>query len=258
MRLFSSLPSYIIAQIYFSYLTTRILSTIYKHVSKLTRTVFNKTRKFDLHTWPPNPATTIALLPYLRLIYNQLYQSTIAPHERRWEAAVRSPTTEQAEELPQDPENQNPQQAGNDNNGDAMAEDDGLAFGLELEIEQDPHPDHPVGAPIRRNYPTAGILSSAIGALLFPSIAASVGGVLAVVLPTKWVSKSRPTGPFWGRNAAATQGGLLAERWGRVIVGGMMFVVVRDAVVLYGKYKRAKASAEVKIRDWKGPRRGNA
>jgi len=139
-----------------------------------------------------------------------------------------------------------------------MAEDDGLAFGLELEIEQDPHPDHPVGAPIRRNYPTAGILSSAIGALLFPSIAASVGGVLAVVLPTKWVSKSRPTGPFWGRNAAATQGGLLAERWGRVIVGGMMFVVVRDAVVLYGKYKRAKASAEVKIRDWKGPRRGNA
>jgi len=232
---------------------------------KLTYLVFNRTSRVNLNSWPPNPATTLALIPYLRLIYNQIYQTAIAPHERRWDAAVRLPVaTDQQEEPLQDPENQNPgnqngnqAEAQNGNNEQPRDEDDGLAFGLEFEIEQDPHPDQPVGGPVRRNYPTAGILSSAIGALVFPSVAASFGGILGMILPTRWVSKERVIGGFWGRSANTTKGGLLAERWGRVVVGGMVFVVMRDAVVLYSKYKKAKASAEVKIRDWKGPRRAD-
>ena len=131
-----------------------------------------------------------------------------------------------------------------------------MAFGLALEIEHGPAEDQPLGAPVRRNYPTAGILSSAVGALLFPSIAATVGSILSITLPTKWVTKGRMSAGFWGRGTETR--GLLTERWGRVVVGGCIFVVVRDAAVLYGKWRRARASEGVSIKDWNGPPRARA
>ncbi|KAG9240122.1 hypothetical protein BJ878DRAFT_318982 [Calycina marina] len=204
------------------------------------------------------PASTIAMLPWIRSTYNEIYAHTFAAQERRWDAAVYRPRSPALVPEPQgvaDFINRQDQadQANQFNNPPAPApapaaegenEDDGVIFGIDVAIEENGGPDNPNGdQPVRRNYPTAGALNTIVGALLFPSIAASVGGLFALTLPAKIVDK--------GRGAT----GLISEKWGRVVVGGACFAVIRDAVLLYGKWRRARAMQDVKVRNWNGPRR---
>jgi hypothetical protein len=82
------------------------------------------------------------------------------------------------------------------------------------------------------------IASTVVGALFFPAISATVGDILLRTLPAKWL----------GRKS------ILGEKWGRTIVGGCLFVVLKDAVVLYCKWKKARDFGKKKIMDYKGPR----
>lgn len=51
----------------------------------------------------------------------------------------------------------------------------------------------------------------------------------------------------WGFTPAPT--GLLQHRWGRSLVGGCLFVVLKDALVLYAKYRGAEAKKNRSIKE---------
>jgi hypothetical protein len=94
----------------------------------------------------------------------------------------------------------------------------------------DPQPDTP--------YLTE-IINSMVTSLLFPAISYGMGELIRMAAPRAWV---RP----WRGPGAPT--GLLQERWGRSLVGGCLFVVLRDAVALYTKYRRVQVKANRKVR----------
>jgi hypothetical protein len=83
-----------------------------------------------------------------------------------------------------------------------------------------------------------------MGAIFFPAVAAAMGEVLKVSLPAKWV----------GRGVGVRVGGkgLLMEKWGRSLVGGCLFVVLKDVVTLYCKWRKAKDFGKRKVMDYVG------
>ena len=81
-----------------------------------------------------------------------------------------------------------------------------------------------------------------MGALIFPSISAAMGALLQVALPRSWtVPPSR-----WDRHPA----GFLQSRFGRSIVGGCLFVVLKDTLMLYSRYRLAQDHKKRRIVDY--------
>ena len=54
---------------------------------------------------------------------------------------------------------------------------------------------------------------------------------------------------FSGPAAFRTSRGLLQEKWGRSLVGGCLFVVLKDAVMLYVRWRSAKMHKERRVLD---------
>jgi hypothetical protein len=93
-----------------------------------------------------------------------------------------------------------------------------------------------------------------------------MGDILALTLPSRLVdpnfgSRTVSTLGIFGRTTGKfnlTTKGILKEKWGRSLVGGCLFVVLKDAVVLYCKWKKARDFGKRRVRDWEGRRRGGA
>lgn len=81
------------------------------------------------------------------------------------------------------------------------------------------------------------IATTVLGALFFPAISSFMGTILKHTIPTSTLNKS-----------------LLREKWGRSIVGGCLFVVLKDAVVLYCKWKKARDFGKRRVLDFVGGR----
>jgi hypothetical protein len=78
---------------------------------------------------------------------------------------------------------------------------------------------------------------------LFPMICYSFGELLRLtVLPRSWTEASSGGVP-WARRPD----GLLNKRWGRSLLGGCVFVVLRDAVRMYAKYSTLRDRAFKKV-----------
>ncbi|KAJ6166643.1 hypothetical protein N7470_002090 [Penicillium chermesinum] len=96
---------------------------------------------------------------------------------------------------------------------------------------------------------TGNIAETVLGALVFPAISAAVGGLLKKVLPTSWTTpttvleRSRP--------------GLLQTRWGRSVIGGCAFVILKDALVLYCRWKLAQTHRRRKVLNYDKKKRGS-
>lgn len=91
-----------------------------------------------------------------------------------------------------------------------------------------------------------------MGALVFPSISAAMGALLQVALPRSWTT---PPG-HWDRYPA----GFLQSRFGRSIVGGCLFVVLKDTLLLYSRYRLAHDHKKRRIVDYdakKGKKAGS-
>jgi len=208
----------------------------------------------EFGTWPPSAGLSFALLPYVRAAYNAYYEAAWGNLERKWlnEVKPRSSTN-----------------TGNDD--DAGLE---LEIGLddvEVEGEQgDEEPQLPgLNAPAfnappldqaqaraevvvngegprRRDYSISisKITKSILGALVFPSIAGFCGDGLSLVLPLRWTSM--------GSQRKPTR--FLQTRWGRCLVGGCLFVVFKDAVTLYVRWKMAQSHRNRTIANYKGKR----
>ncbi|KAL8670491.1 MAG: hypothetical protein Q9168_004973 [Polycauliona sp. 1 TL-2023] len=81
-----------------------------------------------------------------------------------------------------------------------------------------------------------------IGALAFPAVAAGMGGLISLVLPLTWKT---PPGRWSYRSP-----GFLQSRFGRSIVGGCLFLVLKDTLSLYTKYRLAEDHLQRKVLDY--------
>jgi hypothetical protein len=140
----------------------------------------------------------------------------------------------------------------------------------------DNRPAQPAGAPAqpqaqqnerRLSFSTTTVAETVLGALAFPTLAELSGEVLRLALPTSWtmseaasVGTSVAAGGFLGAlglrgtpygSAALRSGrGLLQEKWGRSLVGGCLFVVLKDAVMLYVRWRSARMHRERRVLDF--------
>ena len=237
----------------------------------------------DVRPWPPSPALTIAVLPYIRQAYNELYRHTFSELETQWDKAVqRKPREGETEEdvaaaqqeqqlegqgvldfelefveVGQERELPPQQAAGAENaNADAPAVD---ANGDQAGQAPAQQPARRIDRnwEIHRNITTASVLSKLMGALFFPAISSIMGDILSHTLPKTWVTKQgERLGLRFGIPTGEGSKGFLQEKWGRTIAGGCLFVVLKDVVTLYCKWKKARDFGKRRIVDYVGHRKG--
>ncbi|KAF7525260.1 hypothetical protein PCG10_005145 [Penicillium crustosum] len=218
----------------------------------------------DFDLWPPTPAMTFAALPYVKSFYGALYERLFGGLERKWIAEVQPRA---AEEILDDAQQQDQAEGlnrfGDNGNGQILMEIDlelqmGMGDGDEpdpeaLPVGQDEDADgapngvqgagqnnNPLGLGRRQNEiiaDTSNLADVVLGALIFPAVSASMGGLLKYLLPKSWTSPVMDRGRL----------GLLQTRWGRSVVGGCMFVLLKDALVLYCRWKLAQTHRRRKV-----------
>lgn len=97
------------------------------------------------------------------------------------------------------------------------------------------------------------IINGTVSALLMPQISFVMGEILRLTLPTRLV-KQRGLRPLFlsGRwdNTQGSPMGLLQHTWGRSLVGTCLFVVLRDAMSLYLKYRRVQVIKNRTVRNF--------
>ena len=227
-------------------------------------------------TWPPDAAATFTLLPFVRTVYYELYEYLFSGLERQWYEEM-SPRGGEGANV--DDDHFENEAANEDNGHNHENEEVVLELNLQLDLLDETEdeaeepavqeaeapidgrpvdgPDVPImpdqgqadGAPIPPAAPVeaaapgplqergnglvlsaARIADTIIGALLFPSVSAAMGHLLKITLPRSWTAGTWATG----------RTGLLQEKWGRAVVGGCAFVVMKDALMLYVKWKTAQ------------------
>jgi hypothetical protein len=88
------------------------------------------------------------------------------------------------------------------------------------------------------------IINSVATSLLLPAISYGMGELIRATAPGSWVM---PPARSW--RGAKTPAGLLQQQWGRSLAGGCVFVVLRDAIALYTKYRRVQVRAKRRIKN---------
>ncbi|KAF2863795.1 hypothetical protein K470DRAFT_201388, partial [Piedraia hortae CBS 480.64] len=234
--------------------------------------------------WPPSPALAFAMLPYLRSAYNIYWSRIWAEREKRWVAdALPRGRDANANEVEIEVDAVLDEILGADDEGeddifqvqvrgaefpiiDIWGEGNGEANVDEEEDEGMPQPDvqqnraEPRGAPVevpeqerwdplapvqvpqdrRMTFSTTAIAEHVLGALLLPTVAGLSGEVLRLALPAAWATKP----------AGSAARGLLQHKWGRSLVGGCLFIMVKDAVWLYVKWKMASMHKRRRVMDY--------
>ncbi|KAI9673142.1 MAG: hypothetical protein M1817_003004 [Caeruleum heppii] len=267
--------------------------------------------RLDLTAWPPSASMTLAMLPYLRGIYNEVYERVFGERERRWLKEVQPRAGEmgpgeiagdvdeaigqgQIADEDGDGAGQNAadvlmqlnleinieeefEEAEEDGNGEQQQQQpqpaDGAAPAAQGEaipppppageanpepaanVEPAPAPGPAVNAAANPPVPNAlsisgsQLASTMLGALLFPAISAAMGSLLSLILPGSWTSSSGIGSHHRGRP------GLLQAKWRRSIVGGCLFVVLKDAALLFRGWRRAGIFRERRVVDYEWWRR---
>ncbi|UNI19250.1 hypothetical protein JDV02_005446 [Purpureocillium takamizusanense] len=110
---------------------------------------------------------------------------------------------------------------------------------------------HEVPQPPPRRMGLSALLSSVsnaiVGALIMPGISYAMGEALRLVLPKAWTSVG-PRNP-WSRYGMVGRPGLLQQQWGRSLVGGCLYVVLKDAVRVYTKSRRVAAMGNRRVKN---------
>ncbi|OAL36328.1 hypothetical protein AYO20_04486 [Fonsecaea nubica] len=217
------------------------------------------TDKFDIDMtiWPPLPSTVFACLPAMRSIYNWCYHKAFCDLNRKWLAEVQPRHNDRGDV---------PGENGGDDNEDDVEEiveegevvlqidvnlngeddEEGLgdeqaaAAGNGANVQGQPENQH-VRRILGRHDLVDGsgsIGQTILGALVFPAVAAGMGNLISCVLPSSWLTYNNYTN---GRP------GLLSTKWGRSVVGGCLFVVLKDALLLYCRWKLAQGHRQRRI-----------
>jgi len=235
-----------------------------------------ESRGLTADLWPPSAAMTLATLPYIRGIYNEVYKRLFAEKVQQWIKEVQPRAGESEEDL------LNPGQRDRDAAREAPEGGEGnMGFELNLEVEifeemeeappqfgnnrqfgnnpppaqeegqgeaianpagqnQAPAAPAPAGRQNNLIVSTSRVADTIIGALCFPVIASVMGQLIKVGLPR------RLTEYYGGRHRP----GLLQTKWGRTILGGCLFVVMKDTLLLYTRYRIAQDHRKRKVLDY--------
>lgn len=229
----------------------------------------NPAHEPDFDLWPPTPAMTFAALPYVKSFYGALYDRLFGRLERRWIAEVQPRATEEIlDDAQQQDQAEGLNRFGDNADGEILMEIDlewqvGMANDDEpQEAQAAPPPgenhngveqggadgqaeeggqNNVLGLNQRQNeiIHDTNLADIVLGALVFPAISTSVGGLLKYVLPRSWTTPSSML--------ERGRPGLLQTRWGRSVVGGCMFVLLKDALVLYCRWKLAQTHRRRKV-----------
>ncbi|KAK5133405.1 hypothetical protein LTR08_007744 [Meristemomyces frigidus] len=120
-----------------------------------------------------------------------------------------------------------------------------------------PPPAQNIQQPDRRlSFSPTAIAETVLGALLFPTLAGLSGDLLKLLLPLAWTTSSAAVSlapsalAFWRPGLRVPARGLLQEKWARSLVGGCLFVVAKDAVMLYVRWKIARMHRGRKVLDY--------
>ncbi len=213
--------------------------------------------EIDYTIWPPLPSTVFACLPAMRSFYNWFYHRSFCDLNRKWLAEVQPTHVQeragaQGENADDDQEEQEEAQDGDlvidieINNHRADVEEEGggnppaaAGNGGQAQGAQDNPALHRL---LRQEVlDTGSIGQTVLGALMFPVVAAGAGNLISYVLPTSWLTY---------RNYSSGRPGLLSTRWGRSVVGGCLFVVFKDALLLYCRWKLAQGHRQRRIMNY--------
>ncbi|KAI1480181.1 hypothetical protein F4774DRAFT_96383 [Daldinia eschscholtzii] len=165
----------------------------------------------DYFTWPPSPQRALAIYPAVRSTYFQLHSTISKNLEKRWEAkASQQPVPIPARE-------------------EQVFRRNFFDFDFDMAIVDDEEAIRRQQGNRRNRVAQGKSLENFLaGSLLFPGVCYGMGEILRFVLPSRFVT----------RPASGFPTGLLQERWGRSLVGGCLFVVLKDVFFLWVKYRR--------------------
>lgn len=223
----------------------------------LLATQINDKFEIDMTVWPPLPSTVFACLPTIRSVYNWCYHKAFCDLNRKW-----------LEEIQPSHAREEDAEEGLAGTNQELVEDveDGNVV-LELQLNLNAEPEAMDGGPAEAAGPqngqvqpqnghvhqilgdrgdqlvegTSSVGQMVLGALVFPAVAAGMGTLLGYFLPPSWLTNS---------NYMNGRPGLLRTKWGRSVVGGCLFVVLKDALVLYCRWKLAKGHRQRRILDY--------
>lgn len=234
--------------------------------------------------WPPEAPTVFGFLPVVRTIYNISYEKLFGNLERKWIAEVQPRAAER--DGAEGAEGGGPVVAGEvEAVEQPVGGNNALGFNFDVEIvvqdevEEIEQPAAPAGAnepqheaaeaqgeqpaaqngegnaPAAQPQPPQNqilgrhqddiiiegstLASEVFSALILPTVSATMGGALKLALPLAWTTrlgKGRP--------------GLLQTRWGRSVLGGCLFVVLKDMIVLYSRWKLVQTHRRRRILDY--------
>lgn len=94
----------------------------------------------------------------------------------------------------------------------------------------------------------SGMSNAIVSALILPGISFAMGEFLRLALPRPWTQlQSRSS---WYRPGGVLgRPGLLQQQWGRSLVGGCLFVVMKDAIRLYSKYRKVASMGQRRVKN---------
>lgn len=98
----------------------------------------------------------------------------------------------------------------------------------------------PQAPPARRGLGSilSSVSNSIVSALILPGVSFAMGELLRLALPKAWTTSGLYRRP-----------GLLHQQWGRSLVGGCLYVVLKDAVRVYTKYRKVAAMENRKVKN---------
>lgn len=201
--------------------------------------MFVNDHKLDSFTWPPTPQRALLLYPVVRAFYFHVHRVMQRRMDQKLAATLLLSRDQQGE--PAETENAGGNQPPAPQNDVEDENFIGLNFDINIGAEDEqaaeaaaPAENLPqqnaAAAPLRPRRPVTGlssVLNYFAGALMWPTVSYSAGALLRLTLPSSWVT----------RPASGPATGILQERWGRSLVGGCLFVVLKDALFLYVKWR---------------------
>lgn len=221
----------------------------------------------NLLSWPPTPGNALVALTYVRLAYNGIYKYAFGNLERQWDLAVQWHPREG--ETDADAAARNRGRNATRFNGFEIEVEVGIAEDIEggdssdeealeerragepmVEVIAPPFDENPPRLGRRQNhgrenwvqrqdFQTESASRAIIGAIFFPRISSLMGQLLKRALPKQWTGAGKQ--------------GFLNEQWSRTLVGGCAFVVLKDALLLYCKWKKARDFGKKRVLDYVRP-----
>ncbi|KAM3441643.1 hypothetical protein MY4824_001421 [Beauveria thailandica] len=103
----------------------------------------------------------------------------------------------------------------------------------------------------------SNVSNAIVSALILPGVSFAAGEALRLVLPKEWTTASRRNP--WTRSSSTVAGGgrpgLFQQQWGRSLVGGCLFIVLRDMLRVYTKTRKVAALSNRRVKNVDRPRR---